>query len=88
MIRRIAESDPHPGVRKVASEKLEAWFPTKIREWTHRDGRRILGRVMSLNEEAGTVEIEIEGTLFRDFPVGEFSNADQAILGTTSTRAR
>ena len=88
LIRRIAESDPHPGVRKVASEKLEAWFPTKIREWTHRDGRRILGRVMSLNEEAGTVEIEIEGTLFRDFPVGEFSNADQAILGTTSTRAR
>ncbi len=80
LIRQIAENESATAVRQAAVERLNRLIPTEIRSWTHRDGRQITGRILSVDREKNSVTLEVGNVRFDNFLVEQFSFKDQQAI--------
>jgi len=74
------ESKPSSAPDSMEAEDL-IQIPTDRRRWTSQDGQEFIGRLMKLDRERYTVDIETSnGTLLERVSLEKFSDADQILL--------
>ncbi len=64
-----------------ANDSERKTLPTATRTWTSKDGKTIIGKIISADQQAGTVTLErSDGQKFSGFPIQNLSTEDQNYL--------